>query len=112
MKSRRHTSKLTRSVRSAQKKVTKLRRSLKKSVKKSGSKSKRTRSLRKSLKKASKRLKSAQKKSKKYSAKSMWKHSPKNLEGSRRVSDLSNWEKKRYDKMGKSEKKHFLKYNT
>jgi agmatinase len=52
MKSRRHTSKLTRSVRSAQKRVTKLRRSLKKSMKKSGSKSKRTRSLRKSLKKA------------------------------------------------------------
>jgi hypothetical protein len=112
MKSRRHTSKLTRSVRSAQKKVTKLRRSLKKSVKKSGSKSKRTRSLRKSLKKASKRLKSAQKKSKKYSAKTMWKHNPKNLKGSRRVSDLSKWEKKLYDKMSKSDKKHFLAYNT
>ena len=107
-----HTSKLRKSVRSAQKKVTKLRRSLKKSVKKSGSKSKRTRSLRKSLKKASKRLKSAQKKSKKYSAKTMWKHNPKNLKGSRRVSDLSKWEKKLYDKMSKSDKKHFLAYNT
>jgi len=112
MHSRSHSSKLTLSVNSAKKRVTKLRRSLKKSVKKSGSKSKRTRSLRKSLKKAKKGLKSAQKKSKKYSAKSMFKHSPKNLGGSRRVSDLSNSEKKIYDKMGKSDKKHFLKYNT
>ena len=112
MSSKRHTSKLRKSLNSAKKRVTKLRRSLKKSMKKGGSKSKRTRSLRKSLKKAKKSLKSAQKKSKKYSAKSMWKHSPKNLEGSRRVSDLSSSEKKIYDKMGKSEKKHFLKYNT
>ena len=112
MKSRRHTSKLTRSVRSAQKKVTKLRRSVKKSVKKSGSKSKRTRSLRKSLKKAKKSLEKAKKKSKRYSAKSMWKHNPKNLKGSRRVSDLSKWEKKLYDKMSKSDKEHFLAYNT
>jgi DNA repair exonuclease SbcCD ATPase subunit len=75
MKSRRHTSKLTRSVRSAKKRVTKLRRSLKKSMKKGGSKSKRTRSLRKSLKKAKKSLKTAQKKSKKYSSKGMSKKS-------------------------------------
>jgi hypothetical protein len=112
MKSRRHTSKLTRSVRSAQKRVTKLRRSVKKSVKKSGSKSKRTRSLRKSLKKSKKSLEKAKKKSKRYSAKTMWKHSPKNLKGSRRVSDLSTSEKKIYDKMSKSDKKHFLKYNS
>ena len=63
MHSRRHSSKLKRSLTSAKKRVTKLRRSLKKSMKKSGSKSKRTRSLRKSLKKAKKSLKSAQKKS-------------------------------------------------
>ena len=112
MSSKRHTSKLRKSLNSAKKRVTKLRRSLKNSVKKSGSKSKRTRSLRKSLKKAKKSLKSAQKKERKYSAKSMWKHSPKNLEGSRRVSDISKSEKKIYDKMGKSDKKHFLKYNT
>ena len=59
MHSRRHSSKLKRSLTSAKKRVAKLRRSLKKS----GSKSKRTRSLRKSLKKAKKSLKSAQKKS-------------------------------------------------
>ncbi len=112
MSSKRHTSKLRKSVRSAQKRVTKLRRSVKKSVKKSGSKSKRTRSLRKSLKKAKKSLEKAKKKSKRYSAKTMWKYSPKNLKGSRRVSDLSTSEKKIYDKMSKSDKKHFLKYNT
>ena len=42
----------------------------------------------------------------------MFKHSPKNLGGSRRVSDLSKSEKKIYDRMSKREKKHFLKYNT
>ena len=104
MKSR--TSKLTRSVRSAKKRVTKLRRSLKMSMKKGGSKSKRTRSLRKSLKKARKSLKSAQKKSKKYNGKS-W------IKSNRRpVSSLSRFEKKLYDKMSKEDKKHFLKRNT
>jgi hypothetical protein len=64
------------------------------------------------LKKAKKSLEKAKKKSKRYSAKTMWKHSPKNLKGSRRVSDLSTSEKKIYDKMSKSDKKHFLAYNS
>ena len=74
-RSHRHTSKVKLSLRSAKKRVTKLKRSLKKSSRKHGSKSKRTRSLRKSLKKARRTLKTAKKRSHKYSAKAMWRKS-------------------------------------